>query len=136
MTDDSIRNLIPELPIPWSEPVDGAVLLDELSQTFRRFLFLPPGADDVLALWSVHTYAYEAADYFPILSAISPQKRCGKSTLLRLLRALVRQPVMASHFRVAVIYRIIEASRPTLLIDEADTYLLSNKILIGVLNSG
>src|SRR6185437_14038841 len=44
--------------------------------------------------------------------------------------------VMASLFSNAVIYRLIEAYRPTLLIDEADTYLTGNKALTGILNSG
>jgi len=28
---------------PWAKPVDGAVLLDELTATFKRFLVLPDG---------------------------------------------------------------------------------------------
>ena len=53
-----------------------------------------------------------------------------------MLKGLVRQPVLASHFTKSSIYRLIEQYRPTLLIDEADTYLKTNHELIGILNSG
>jgi putative DNA primase/helicase len=129
-------SLVPPLPEPWPDPVDGAEVLDEVESDINRFLFLPDGASVAIALWTMHTYAYEAAQHFPILSALSPEKRCGKTTLLRLLKALVRQPVMASNFTPAVIYRLIDQYRPTLLIDEADTFLEGNQNLIGILNAG
>jgi putative DNA primase/helicase len=129
-------SLVPALPEPWPDPVDAANILAEVESAITRFLFLPEGASVAIALWTLHTYAYKAAQHFPILSALSPEKRCGKTTLLRLLKALVRQPVMASNFTPAVIYRLIDQYRPTLLIDEADTYLEGNQSLIGILNAG
>jgi hypothetical protein len=44
-------------PDPWPEAVDGAVLLDELAHTYRRFVSLPDGGAEALALWIVFTYA-------------------------------------------------------------------------------
>lgn len=138
MTDEAKqqRSLIPQVPEKWDEPVDGDTLLDEIREVFTEYLYLPEGAAIVLTLWTVHTYAIAATDTFPILSALSPQKRCGKTTLLRVLKGLVRQPILAAHFTKASIYRLIEQHRPTLLIDEADTYLKTNHELIGILNSG
>lgn len=130
------KEMIPALAAKWDEPVNGERLLDDLRGVFSRYLYLPEGAATALALWTVHTYAIDATDIFPIISALSPQKRCGKTTLLRVLKGLVRQPVLASHFTKSSIYRLIEQYRPTLLIDEADTYLKTNHELIGILNSG
>src|ERR1700674_1509689 len=47
---------------PWPEPVDGKVLLDGLAQVLRRFVVLPNWAPETLALWIVHTYAFELRD--------------------------------------------------------------------------
>src|SRR5437868_2426365 len=47
---------------PWPDPVDGSRLLDDLSHLLRRFIFLPKHAEESLALWILHTYAFELRD--------------------------------------------------------------------------
>ena len=42
-------------PEPWSEAVDGAVLLNELSGWFRRYIHLPSKAARAMAVWVVAT---------------------------------------------------------------------------------
>lgn len=86
----------------------------------------------------VHTYLLDAAEASPILAITSPEKRCGKTTLLSLLSALVYRPASGAAFTRAAVYRVIEKYAPTLLIDEADTFLGkgSNDELRGVINSG
>jgi Protein of unknown function (DUF3631) len=69
-------------------------------------------------------------------SITSPEKRCGKTTLLRVIQALVPKPLLASNITAAAIFRTVEIARPTLLIDEGDTFLRENEELRGVLNSG
>lgn len=125
-----------ESPDPWPDQVDGAVLLDELAAILCRFLALPAHAAEAVALWIVHTYALDAAPATPRLAVMSPEKRCGKSTLLVLLRNLVHRPLMAANVSTAAVFRVIDLHRPTLLIDEADTFLADNEELRGVLNSG
>src|SRR5690348_10594066 len=44
-------------PVPWPDPVDGAALLDDIAETFRRHLILPRGAAEAIALWVVHTHS-------------------------------------------------------------------------------
>lgn len=123
-------------PDPWSDPVDGAVLLDELAETVRRHVVLPAGAADAVALWVLHAHAHDTANISPILAATSPTPECGKSTLLTLLNALVPRPLPASNITAAALFRAVEKWRPTLLIDEADTFLRESDELRGVLNSG
>jgi hypothetical protein len=121
---------------PWPEPVDGRALLDELAQLLRRFVVLPPTADTTLALWIVHTYAFHLRDVSTYVGVESPEKRCGKTTLLSVLNELVNRPVVASNISSPAFFRVIEETRPTLLIDEADTLLQGNDELRGILNSG
>lgn len=121
---------------PWSDPVDGAALLDELRQTLRRYVVLPGMAPETLALWVLHTYAFELRNVSTYIGLGSPQKRCGKTTLLSVLTELVSRPVVASNISPPALFRAIEEARPTLLIDEADTFLQANDEMRGILNSG
>src|SRR5262249_39637988 len=70
--------LFPDLD-PWPEPVPGAVLLDDMAATLRRFVVLSPAAADAEALWCLHTYVHDVAAVSPNLSLSSPEKRCGKT---------------------------------------------------------
>ena len=121
---------------PWAEPVDGSALLDELRQVLRRYVVLPTMAPETLALWVVHTYAFELRNVSTYIGLGSPQKRCGKTTLLSVLSELVSRPVVASNISPPALFRVIEEARPTLLIDEADTFLQANDEMRGILNSG
>ncbi|MBX9453602.1 MAG: DUF3631 domain-containing protein [Mesorhizobium sp.] len=121
---------------PWHASVDGAMLLNELATVFNRHMDLPKGAADALALWVVHSHAHDAAQHSPILFISSPTKRCGKTNLLSVLQLLVPKPLPASNVTPATVFRSIGRWKPTLLIDEADTFISDSSSLRGVLNSG
>jgi putative DNA primase/helicase len=121
---------------PWPHPVDGAALLEDLVVTFRRYAVLPKRADVVLALWIMMTYLLDAITVAPILAITSPEKGCGKTTLLEIISRLARRVLSASNISSAALFRSIEKWGPTLLIDEADSFASKNDELRGVLNSG
>ena len=123
-------------PEPWPEPVDGAQLFDDILATIRRFVFLPDGAAETMALWIIHAHAHDAAFTSPLLAFTSPEKRCGKTTALKVLQRLVPKPLPTSNITAAAVFRSIEKWGPTLLVDEADTFLRDSDELRGVLNSG
>ena len=121
---------------PWATPVYGPDLLNELEDVIRCFVVLSNEAAVAVALWILHTHAVDAAQITPRLAILSPTKRCGKSTMLKLLGALVRRPLPAANLTAASLFRGIEAFEPTLLVDEADTFLEGREDLRGVLNAG
>jgi len=121
---------------PWPTPVDGAALLVAMVTTFERYLALPRHASTALALWVLHAYALDAFFISPILGITSPVKRCGKTLTLIVLGALVPRRMFAANVTPAVLFRTIEKYAPTLLIDEADTFIRDNDELRGVINSG
>ncbi len=125
-----------ESPEPWPEPVNGAELLDEIAATYRRYVVLPEHADTALALWTVHTYSYDYGRCTPILALTSPQKRCGKTTLMSVLLSMVNKPLGASNISPSCVFRSIDRWQPTLLIDEADSFIKDNEELRGIINSG
>lgn len=120
---------------PWPEPVEGADLLEELAAHFRAYAVLPAHGDTTLALWALHTFAHEYFETSPYLAVTSPVKRCGKSRVLDLLHPVVRRPLRTGSATSAVVFRSIEQHGPTLLMDEADTYLPGNEGLRGILNT-
>lgn len=121
----------------WPQPVEPGALLDRLAATIRRHVILSPAAADCVVLWIAHTWVHERFQHSPRLSITSPAKRCGKSTLLDVLRATCHRPMKADNISASGVFRTVEALRPlTLLIDEADAFIGDNEELRGVLNSG
>jgi putative DNA primase/helicase len=121
---------------PWHEPIDGGELLRGLSAAIRRHVVMPGYVADAAAMWVVHTYIVDCFGISPRLAITSPEKSCGKTTLLDVLSRLVWRPLSTANATAAAIFRVVEMLRPTLLIDEADTFLRDNEELRGVLNSG
>ncbi|MBX6385490.1 MAG: hypothetical protein IRZ07_21380, partial [Microbispora sp.] len=100
-----------------------------------RHVVMSPAAADCTALWIAHTWVYDRFQHSPRLSITSPVKRCGKSTLLDVLRATCHRPLKADNISASGVFRTVEALRPlTLLVDEADSFLGDNEELRGILN--
>jgi putative DNA primase/helicase len=116
--------------------VDGASLITDLETAINAHAVLPDGAGVAMALWILHTYCLDAAVITPRLAIISPTKRCGKTTVLKLLGTLACKPLAAASLTPAVLYRVVEAFSPTILVDEADTFLAEQDELRGILNAG
>ena len=124
-------------PVPWPDPVDGVVLFNELTAALGRYLALPEGALEAMALWVLFTHTFDAAEVSPRLALLSPLPECGKTTAFSILSRLVRKAMLASNVSAAVVFRAIDRHRPTLLLDEADTYLEQRGDEFGgILNSG
>src|SRR3989442_15619567 len=121
---------------PWPEPVDGPALLDGINGILGRFAVLPQWAPEALTLFDLHTYAFHLRDVSTYVGIESPEKRCGKTTLLGILGKLVNRPVMAANISSPAFFRVIQEMQPTLLIDEADTFLKKRNDLRGILNAG
>ena len=120
----------------WSEAVDGAELLDGLSGLLRRHVVLPKWGVETLALWTLHTYAFPLREVTTYVGVVSPEKRCGKTTLLMLLSMLAQRALVASNISPPAMFRVIEEVQPALLIDEADSFLQGKEELRGILNAG
>ena len=121
---------------PWPDPVNG----EELLTSIYNILFDHIVCDDevILAatLWCAMTWFIEDINYAPIAVITAPEKRCGKSQMLNLMGRFSKRPLSVSHISAAALYRVVDYDTPTLLIDEADTFLSRNHDLRGILNSG
>lgn len=125
-----------ESPIPYPEPVNGTDVLNELVETIRRYIVTDCHEAHALALWVFFSHCFDCFEHNPRLALLSPEKRCGKTTTLSLLGALVPRALQTSNITSAALFRIIELAEPVLLIDEADTFLQNSDELRGILNAG
>jgi len=121
---------------PHPEAVVIGDLLTEIEAVIKRHVVLNDHAAAALAVWVLHTYVYERRDTVAYVAIESPEKRCGKTTLLSVLAAMGNKPLIASNITVSALFRAIDTLRPTLFIDEADTFLAGNGTIRGIINSG
>ena len=123
-----------------TKPCDGDVNSEEVFQeivgVIKKHVFLDDGATVAIAMWILMSWVNDQLYILPQLLLTSPIKQCGKTTTLSVIQALVNRPLASGNISAAAIYRAIEEWKPTLLLDEADTYLRKNIELAGVLNSG
>ena len=125
---------------PAETPRPLANILRDLVSNIRRFMHLPAGAAEVIACWCAWTYVAEHSYILPYLALTSPIKGCGKTTLLDILERFILKPNRSSTTTEAALFRLIEASSPTLLLDEADQWMTGHdemsKALTAVVNDG
>ena len=80
-------------PVPFTETFDA------LNKLIWRYLVCSEYQRIVLALWIVHTYCFDVLPVTPYLNIYSPEKQCGKTICLQLLRMLASNPWMPSERR-------------------------------------
>lgn len=120
---------------PWTEKIDDSHLLEKLNRAFEEHLILPVYCAAVLSLWVLHTFVYDVFEYTPRIFFRSPTKRCGKTRCLKLLKKLVRKPLLVADATPASLFEEVHAVRPTLLLDEFDSMMYA-KDLQNLFNSG
>lgn len=121
---------------PWPTPIDPATLLTDIVSTIQRFIVCPKEVSHAVALWIAMTWFIDVVEVAPLAVITSPERRCGKTQLLTLLGRLSARAITASNISPAALFRTIEASSPTLLLDEADSFMKDNEDMRGLLNSG
>lgn len=118
-----------------------ATLLGNVRETLVRYVAFSTTHQPIAAsLWIAHTWALHASDATPYMMITSPTKRAGKTTLLELLALLVREPFHCVQPSEAVLFRELDSTQCTLLLDEVDAIFgpkaRDQEGLRGILNAG
>lgn len=121
---------------PWEHPVNGIELLNSIEKTIDLHIACDPSTKIATALWILYTWAIDAMQIAPIACITAPEKRCGKTQLLTLIGELCYKPLPTSNISASALYRAIDLWKPTLLIDEADTFVKNNEDLRSIINAG
>jgi len=101
---------------PYHSELDIIVILSEIETLLNKHMKLPSGVLAAIVLWIVASYVYDAFRIFPKLGILSPEKRCGKTTLLDILACLSPRSLMASNITPSAIFRSVDLWKPTLII--------------------
>ena len=109
--------------------------LDNLFRRINRHVILTEDEAVATTLWVAHTHCYNRFRMSPRLRLTSPERGCGKTTLLVVLNHTVRAALMTAHATPAAIFREISTRSPTLLFDEADASFRVED-MISILNTG
>lgn len=149
MTDLNAPSLFPKPSTPRPEspgtqsPVSDALadfspsdLLDEITQTILTYVVMDTEQAHAATLWIAMTWFIDQIDVAPLALITAPEKACGKSQLLTIFSYLVAHPLSVANSTASFIFRVIECSQPTILIDEADTFLRDAGELKGIINAG
>ena len=117
-----------------------AELLGSCCSWVRRFVVLTVEQVNVLAVWILHTWAIDAAEFTPYLHVTAPEKGCGKTRLLEALEPVVHKPCKTGGMSAAALLRTVDSEHPTILLDEVDAAFGGDKefseALRGILNEG
>lgn len=95
-------------------------LYDQLIASLRKYVYFDDQGDYVIAaLWAMGTYFHQQFDAFPYL-VVNGHKGAGKTTLLHWLNHLAFNAMHVVNTSEASLFRWIESTAPTLLIDEQE----------------
>ena len=125
-----------QYPEPWEEEVDGADVLDHIVELFLRYISMSEEQDHTLAIWILYSWLHDRWKTSTFLGVTSATRRCGKSTLLEIIQDLTYRPLnIGSQTTSPALFRTIQEYKPTLILDEFDTYFHLDGSLRGMLNS-
>jgi hypothetical protein len=120
----------------------GELLLSDLESLLVRLVAFPSEAARVaVVLWVVHAHALDAFESTPRLALLSPERGSGKTRTLEVLGLVTPNAMHTVNVSTAALYRLVSDKQPTLLLDEADTYLgnhiaKQHEELRGLINAG
>jgi hypothetical protein len=102
----------------------------------RLVEFVRPQQAALLATWAVATYFHRCFLAFPRLQLVG-ERGCGKSKVLTILQQLSWNASLLLTPTPAVLFRIIQETRPTLLLDECEALDRDDRReLLAIINSG
>ena len=121
---------------PWREKIDPDVLMKECLGVINAYVVISSHAALATVLWVINVWCYESFARCPLLLINAPERECGKTQLLKVVEKLVYRPLETANITLAALFRVITNHRPTLLIDEADTFMEGKNEMAGVVNKG
>jgi Protein of unknown function (DUF3631) len=130
------RAFVAEEIEPWSSPVAGEEVLDELEELFDAYVYASAVQLTALALWAAYSHVFDLFGISPILDLTSPTKRCGKTTACVVLRHICPRALLSGNVTPAALFRSVEAWTPTLIVDEGDSFVNLADDLRGIFNAG
>lgn len=100
--------------------VDPFLVFQEVKTIYDAYLdFKEPYTSEVLALWTIGTYIYPIFESYPYI-VLTGEKGSGKTKTLKVAENLCFNAVYSTDISPSLLFRIVEGSSCTVLIDEAE----------------
>lgn len=118
--------------------VDPVVIFIDIRETYKEYLdFRESHTAETIALWTMGTYIFPIFESYPYLF-LCGEKGSGKTKTMNVAEKLCFNAIHSSSISPALLFRIIEGSSCTLLIDEAEAlqYRKQSDDLRQLLNGG
>ena len=127
--------------VPWEAPLDAGAMYAALRDLLARVLAEPAATLDAIALWCLHAWLVREEgpspfDVSPRLVFQASDARAGHARALRGLAWLTPSPVIVSRAISAHLLPMIEADRPTLLLDDVGGGLLYRRDMRTLIAAG
>jgi hypothetical protein len=121
---------------PWPDPVDTKELFDEVLAQLRRYYVIHyDSTATMLTLATLFAWVIEITRFSPIFVIEGGDLDTGKSELCELHSHLTPRAQFITDPTKAALFRLVDHSKPSLYIDDADSWLPIHKDLAVLLNS-
>jgi hypothetical protein len=123
---------------PWPEPVDTAELLDACGNKICKHVAIQDHQLTAAVLWTAHTWLYDhdIPTHSPMLAATSAEPDSGKTTLVTVVGRMSPRFSLNVELTGPALFHMIDATKPTIGIDEADDLFRRKSDLKSVINAG
>jgi hypothetical protein len=136
--DTTAEDLAADVTAPYRPTL--ADMLGATEALVRKYVVADEHATCTLALHAAHTHAFDAADTTLYINVTSAAPESGKTRVFEVAEHLVRAPFNVVDPSTAALFRMVDAYRSTVLMDEIDVVFAGNKEersrIIGLLNAG
>lgn len=116
----------------------GCQIIQTIEKFIKRFVTFPDDTMSLpIALWTMGTFCFPAFDAFPYMVITAETKRAGKTRLAEMIHFVCSNPRMMTAVTPSTMFNMIEAERPTIFFDEAETMSgEAQSAMTQILNSG
>lgn len=121
---------------PYPEPINPAQLLTDICTYCLKFIVVSMSEAIAITLWITFTWFIGFVQVAPLLLINAPEPSCGKTQAFDFVARLSARAMASANSSMAYLFRSIELWQPTILIDEADTFIKENHEMKGVINAG
>jgi hypothetical protein len=123
---------------PWHDPVNTAELLQDCSNKICKHVVIQGHQVTAAVLWDAHAWLYDhdVPTHSPILAVTSAEADSGKSTLVVVVGRMAPRFSLNIEITGPTLYRTVDATKPTLGLDEADDLFHRRSDLRHIVNAG
>jgi hypothetical protein len=120
---------------PYAKPINPAELFESISKGLGQLVIITEEQADAMALWAAHTYMVDLFDVSPLLLFNAPERECAKTLAQSLVARISYRSLPAANASMSALFRAA-VWKPTIFIDEADTFFRDHVELHGLINAG